>query len=86
MSTNTVRHFLLRLQDWFRHHGEDLYEDLKRIRSQLDGVDRLLAALHNRAPENIVAALAQAHATLKGQTRRKTVPKDGRQLDLFPPS
>lgn len=79
------RYLLKCLQDWFRHHGDDLYEDLKRVRSQLDGVDRLLAALQNRAPENIVAPLAQAHAALKGQTRRKTAPKDGRQLDLFPP-
>lgn len=72
------RYLLKRLQDWFRRHSDDLYEDLKRIRSQLDGIDRLLAALQNRAPENIVAALAQAHAALKSRIHRKSAPQDSR--------
>lgn len=29
-------YFLKTLQDWFRHHGEELYDELKHVRNALD--------------------------------------------------
>jgi len=36
------RYLLKSIQDWFAHHGEALYEELKHIRNQLCDIEALL--------------------------------------------
>ena len=72
------------LQDWFAHHGDELYEELKHIRNYLYSIEALLQECTSQRPEDIVAPMAQAHAILKSQCRSKHSKKeDNRQLELF---
>lgn len=70
------------LQDWFRHHGEDLYDELKHIRNAIDVVLRspgLTAAVREDGRQ--LAVLASAHRLIC-VTRRREKPVAG-QLRLF---
>lgn len=72
------------LQDWFAHHGDELYEELKHIRNQLHRIEALLQECTSARAEDIVTAMAQANAILKSQCRSKHRKKeDTRQLELF---
>ncbi len=71
------------LQDWFQHHGEALYDELKHIRNALDQVlasARFAATVQRDAKE--VELLASAHRLIRAQ-REKRPKADGRQLSLF---
>lgn len=71
------------LQDWFQHHGEPLYDELKHIRNALDQVlasARFAATVQRDARE--VELLASAHRLIRAQ-REKRSKSDGRQLSLF---
>ncbi len=72
------------LQDWFSHHGDELYEELKHIRNQLYRIEALLQECTPPQAEDIVTAMAQANAILKSQCSGKHRKKeDTRQLELF---
>jgi hypothetical protein len=71
------------LQDWFQHHGDELYEELKHIRNALDqvlGSARLTATVQHDARQ--VELLTAAHRLLRSQ-REKPSPSDEQQLRLF---
>jgi hypothetical protein len=72
--------YLLRcVQEHFKHHGDEYYEEGKAVRSI---VDRALSQATGRPAADPVQALAQANAVLAPRTRaRKIVP--GKQLDLI---
>lgn len=76
------RYLLKTIQDWFAHHGEALYEELKHIRNQLSNIEALLQQNSRKTGEDIVTPLAQAHAILAIQNRRKKR-TDTRQLKLL---
>jgi hypothetical protein len=76
------RYLLKSIQDWFAHHGEALYEELKHIRNQLCGIEALLGQNTSERAEDIVSPMAEAHAILAAQNRRKNRP-DTRQLNLL---
>jgi len=76
-------YLLKTLQDWFAHHGDTLYDKLKHIRNHLSTIQAIINQnATNEAPEDIVTPMAQAHAILAKQYRRKNR-KDTRQLKLF---
>ena len=78
------RYLLKCIQDWFHHHGEQLYEQLKHVRNQLCDIENLLR--HNIETDHgnaVIARMAEAHAVLKNQCHRKNAPSDNRQLNLF---
>jgi hypothetical protein len=71
------------LQDWFQHHGEELYDELKHIRNALDQVlasVRFATAIQRDAKQ--VELLASAHRLIHAQ-REKRQKVDGHQLSLF---
>lgn len=76
------RYLLKTIQDWFAHNGEDLYEELKHIRNQLSNIEALLQQNTRKIAEDIVTPLAEAHAILAVQNRRKKR-TDARQLNLL---
>jgi hypothetical protein len=76
------RYLLKTIQDWFAHHGEDLYEELKHVRNQLCAIDSLLRAQPTQSAGDVVTPIAQAHAVLALQCRRKK-PADTKQLNLL---
>jgi len=71
------------LQDWFQHHGEELYDELKHIRNALDQV---LASAHFAAAVQCDAhhtdMLAATHRLIHGRRSQREKPDD-RQLSLF---
>ena len=76
------RYLLKTIQDWFAHHGEELYEELKHVRNQLCDIDAILRKQPTQNAEDIVAPIAQAHAVLAVQNRRKKQP-EAKQLNLL---
>lgn len=71
------------LQDWFQHHGEQLYDELKHIRNALDQVlASARFAVTVRRDAKHVELLASAHRLIRAQ-REKRPKSDGRQLSLF---
>ena len=76
------RYLLKCLQDWFAHHGDELYEELKHVRNQLHSIEALMQGCASQRAEDIVTPMARAHAILMSQCRRKTT-QDTRQLKLF---
>jgi hypothetical protein len=71
------------LQDWFRHHGDELDTELKHLRNALDCVlaSPALAATVRRDAQ-LLETLATAHRLLRPSTPRP--PRDdARQLTLF---
>ena len=69
-------YLLKTIQQWFNHHGDTLYEQLKHIRNQLHSIDILLNPNRSKnRPEDIVTPLAQAHHILHRQKRRKHPPQ-----------
>lgn len=71
------------LQDWFQHHGDELYEELKHIRNCLDQVlaSVPLATMVQRDAHH-TELLAATHRLLQTQ-RTQPIKSDGRQLSLF---
>ncbi len=76
------RYLLKTIQDWFAHHGEDLYQELKHVRNQLCDIDALLRSQPNQSAQDVVTPIAQAHAVLAVQCRRKKH-ADNKQLNLL---
>lgn len=76
------------LQDYFLHHGEQLYDELKHLRNSLYGIDTLLKNLQAAAPDPIlqqqqaIQDLARVHHILHTQQKaRKHTPSH--QLKLW---
>jgi len=71
------------LQNWFQHHGDELYDELKHIRNALDQVlaSARFAVTVQRDAQH-VELLASAHRLIRTQ-REKRQKSDGRQLSLF---
>lgn len=72
------------VQEHMRHHGEDYYEDGKRLRRAVDAV-LLGTRKRGPAPDSTVAVLAEVHRVLAGR-RRATRPapcKASETPDLF---
>ena len=71
------------LQDWFDHHGEELYGELKHIRNALDQVlaSAKFATIVQRDAQN-VEFLAATHHLIRAQ-RNQSHPVDDGQLQLF---
>lgn len=76
------RYLLKTIQDWFAHHGEALYEELKHVRNQLCEIEALLQQNTSESAEDIVTPMAKAHAVLELQNRREKR-TDSRQLNLL---
>lgn len=72
------------LQDWFGHHGDELYAELKHIRNALDHV-LANATLADRVRHDArhVEILAATHQLLHAQRERRPPSTDARQLSLF---
>ena len=71
------------LQDWFHHHGEELYDELKHIRNALNQVlasVRLATAVQHDAQH--IELLAATHRLIHGRRAHRERPDD-RQLSLF---
>jgi hypothetical protein len=71
------------LQDWFQHHGEELYDELKHIRNALDQVlacARFGAGVQRDAQHTEI--LAATHRLIQARRAHREKP-DGRQLSLF---
>ena len=71
------------LQDWFQHHGDELYDELKHIRNALDQVlasARFAAAVQRDAQHTELLAATHRLIHARRPQREKT---DGRQLLLF---
>jgi len=72
------------LQDWFQHHGDELYTELKHVRNALDQVlasARFAAAVRHEA--YTLDLLASAHQLLHAKRTRPATPDDDGQLSLF---
>lgn len=70
------------LQDWFEHHGDQLYVELKHLRNALDHVLANAALASGvRHDARLVEILAATHRLLHAQRERR--PPDQRQLTLF---
>ena len=76
------RYLLKTIQDWFAHHGEDLYEELKHVRNQLCDIEALLRSQPAQSAGDVVTPIAQAHAVLAIQNRCKKC-ADNKQLNLL---
>lgn len=76
------RYLLKCIQDWFAHHGEDLYEELKHVRNQLCDIEALMRQQTSQSTDDVAAPIAAAHAVLARQNRRKKQP-DAKQLNLL---
>jgi hypothetical protein len=71
------------LQDWFQHHGDELYDELKHIRNALDQVLASAGfAVAVQRDARHVEWLASAHHLIRAR-REKRQKSDGRQLSLF---
>lgn len=72
------------LQDWFGHHGDELYAELKHIRNALDQVLANATLADNvRHDGRHVEILAATHQLLHAQRERRPPSTDARQLSLF---
>jgi hypothetical protein len=76
------RYLLKTIQDWFAHHGEDLYEELKHVRNQLCDIEGLLRSQPTQSNQDVVTPIAQAHTLLAVQCCRKKR-ADNKQLKLL---
>ena len=71
------------LQDWFRHHGDELYDELKHIRNALDQVlTSARFATNVQCDAHHVELLASAHRLIQAKRTRR-VKRDTRQMSLF---
>ena len=80
------RYLLKCIQDWFQHHGDELYEQLKHVRNQLTTIENLLKQNTQSTQDNQHAhltRLAETHQILKHKGANKISKKDSQQLDLF---
>lgn len=71
------------LQDWFQHHGEELYDELKHIRNALDQIlasARFAADVQRDAQHTEI--LAATHRLIQARRAQREKP-DGQQLSLF---
>ena len=54
------RYLLKCLQDWFAHHGDELYEELKHVRNYLHSIEALLQeGCTSQRAEDIVTPMAK---------------------------
>jgi hypothetical protein len=88
-NTETVvywpRYLLHCVQQYLKHHGEELYEEGKSIRSAVD-----LAMTHvsnsQRAQPDVVSGIAQVHRALtavKSGRKKSSSVKSSQQMDLL---
>lgn len=71
------------LQDWFQHHGDELYGELKHIRNALDQVlasARFAANVQHDAHH--IEVLASAHNLIQAKRARRGK-RDARQMSLL---
>ena len=80
------RYLLKCIQDWFAHHGDELYEELKHVRNQLCTIEELLQQ-HPHAqtePQHThVTRLADAHQIIKQQIYVNKIRQSSQQLELL---
>ena len=79
------RYLLHCVQQYLKHHGEELYEEGKSIRSALDLAMTHLTHCQQRQPD-VVAGIAQVHKALtaaKVGRKKATAVKSKEQLDLL---
>jgi hypothetical protein len=80
------RYLLKCIQDWFAHHGDQLYQELKHVRNQLCSIEHLLKQ-NTQSPEAQDRAqiehLAAAHQIMRSKVVNKIRRNDCRQLNLF---
>ncbi len=81
------RYLLKVLQDWFRHHGDELYEQLKHASYIFEW---LVKTIENRPPpkpdthaEHTVEILAKAHHMLRPPKKKNRPIRQPRQTELF---
>ena len=80
------RYLLKCIQDWFAHHGDELYEQLKHVRNQLCTIETLLqqSADSDAEPQHaLITRMADAHQILKQQVYSNKISKSDKQLELF---
>lgn len=88
------RYLLKVLQDHFKWHGDQLYQEFKHIRNALYSLNSLLQQLQNQQPttdpstalrtdNHTIEALANTHHILATRYQRKTAKKSPKQLSLF---
>lgn len=80
------RYLLKSLQDYFKWHGDQLYQEFKHIRNALESLDSIIKQLQNNQPppdNRTIEVLAQTHHILHSQYRRKSTQNTPRQLSLF---
>ncbi len=71
------------LQDWFQHHGHELYDELKHIRNALDQVlASVRSAAHVRRDARPLDVLASAHRLIAGRPSN-TAQTRSKQLSLL---
>jgi hypothetical protein len=71
------------LQDWFQHHGDELYDELKHIRNALDQVLASVPfATDVQRDAQHTEILAATHRLIQAHRAPREKP-DGRQLSLF---
>ena len=71
------------LQDWFRHHGDELYDELKHISNAIDQVLASACLAANVQHEaHHVELLASAHRLIQAKRTRRAK-HDARQMSLF---
>lgn len=78
------RYLLACLQDHLRHHGDELYDELKHIRNALDQLlanTRLAQRVREETRQRDI--LAATHRLLHAAHCTRVVPTDPRQLRLF---
>lgn len=82
-STGAIKHwpgYLLHcVQEHFRHHGDEIYEEAKAVRHS---VERAMARLAPGEPENPTAVLAQVNSIVS-RRRPKAARKPENQLGLL---
>jgi hypothetical protein len=71
------------LQDWFSHHGDELYEELKHIRNALHQALASVRLAQNATRDaHHVELLASAHRLIHIQRGRREK-RDAEQMSLF---
>ena len=80
------RYLLKCLQDWFAHHGENLYDELKHVRNALFNIEHLLRQSSHTQAQDVsgehTSALAQTHRILHTRKRNRSLTSQN-QLELF---
>ena len=70
------------VQEHFRHHEDEIYDEAKQLRTQLERALGTAGAAVNRQPD-AVTALAEAHRVLANTAKKRRRKPAADQLNLF---